>query len=102
MAIPPAQPRRSLSRWRFTAVVLLAVCMWFGEREWTTPRVDSGSAWRIEFGRGSGMHGLDTAAVGSDGTVVLHRLDRRGEGCWETTTLTLLCHFTGVFLFNGL
>lgn len=40
-------------------------------------------AYRIEFVRGSGWHGLDTIKVNQDGTVVLHRL--AGSDCYTAT-----------------
>ena len=49
--------------------------------------LDAAKDYRIEFGRGSGLDGLDTVAVSSDGAAVLHRLTKtRG---WATATLTL-------------
>jgi hypothetical protein len=35
--------------------------------------IDPDLPYHIEFGQGSGWHGLDTAKITSDGTVVLHR-----------------------------
>jgi len=35
-------------------------------------RLDPAAPYRIEFGRGSGWHGLDTVKVTDDGSVVLH------------------------------
>ena len=49
--------------------------------------IDSSQAFRLEFGRGSGWHGLDTVRVDQDGGVVLHR--RQQADVWETTTLQL-------------
>jgi hypothetical protein len=51
-------------------------------------------AFRLEFGRGSGWHGLDTVKVDSGGETVLHRLKREQWGnsyrqVWETTRLKL-------------
>jgi hypothetical protein len=54
----------------------------------TTPpfEIDPSRDYRIEFGRGSGMSGLDTVAFGTDGIATLHRaMPERG---WETATLT--------------
>lgn len=49
--------------------------------------VDAAKDFCIELGRGSGMDGLETVAISSDGTVVLHRLTKpRG---WVTATLVL-------------
>ena len=57
-------------------------------------RIDPDAAWRIEFGRGSGWHGLDTVAIDRDGRLVLHRLrsERREGGTthsWETAAARL-------------
>jgi len=41
----------------------------------------------MEFGRGSGWHGLDTVKIFRDGTVTLHRQVRNPY--WETTTFKL-------------
>src|SRR5262249_22328392 len=43
-------------------------------------RLDPALPCRIEFGRGSGWHGLDTVLVLEDGTVVLHRLSQEDDG----------------------
>src|SRR5262245_50445076 len=51
-----------------------------------TRRIDPGQPWRIEFGRGSGWHGLETVKLDQDGRVVLHRAN---SGQWATTTLQL-------------
>jgi len=57
-------------------------------------RIDPTKPFRIEFGRGSGMHGLATVKVSQDGTALLHR--RRsglpGEDwgdTWEWASLRL-------------
>jgi len=47
--------------------------------------------WRIEFGRGSGWHGLDTVKLDQDGRAVFHRLKSMRQGdafvlSWETAT----------------
>ncbi len=54
-------------------------------------RLDSGEPWRIEFGRGSGWHGLDTIQLDQSGRAVFHRLkyERAGDVTvlsWETAT----------------
>jgi hypothetical protein len=49
-------------------------------------RLDPGQPWRIEFGRGSGMQGLDTAKLDQDGRLVLHRQKWNG---WQTATALL-------------
>lgn len=38
--------------------------------------VNPSKDYMIEFGRGSGLEGLDTVAVSSDGTAVFHRLTK--------------------------
>ncbi len=50
--------------------------------------LDADQPFLIEFGRGSGWHGLDTIKVHEDGTVILHRLTELGDG-WETARMTL-------------
>src|SRR5262245_55092291 len=37
-------------------------------------RIDPDKPYRIEFGRGSGWHGLETVQFAEDGRVVLHRM----------------------------
>jgi hypothetical protein len=49
--------------------------------------IDPRQPWRIEFGRGSGWHGLDTVKLDQTGHAVLHRL--KGGDSWETATLDL-------------
>lgn len=49
--------------------------------------VDATKVYRIELGRGSGIDGLETVAISSDGAVVLHRLTKP-QG-WVTGTLVL-------------
>jgi len=56
--------------------------------------IDSAQPFHIEFGRGSGWHGLDTVKLDQTGRVVLHRCryERRPDairGFLETTTLQL-------------
>ena len=48
-------------------------------------RIDPGMPWRLEFGRGSGWHGLDTVKLDQDGCVVLHSLKSK----WQTATFNL-------------
>jgi hypothetical protein len=53
-------------------------------------RLDPGTPYMIEFGRGSALDGFDTIKVGQDGSVTLHRVRREmGELFVETTTLQL-------------
>lgn len=49
--------------------------------------IDATKDYLIEFGRGSGLDGLDTVAVSSDGTAALHRLTKTRR--WATAALTL-------------
>jgi len=53
--------------------------------------IDRSQPFRLEFGRGSGWHGLDTVKLDQAGRVVLHRA--KGESIsvisWETATLQL-------------
>ena len=56
--------------------------------------VDPGQPFRLEFGRGSGWHGLNTVKLDHTGRVVLHRLksERREDVTilsWEVATLQL-------------
>jgi hypothetical protein len=60
----------------------------------TPLRIDLGWPWRIEFGRGSGWHGLDTIKLDHDGRAVFHWLQRERKGgatflSWETSTTRL-------------
>ena len=48
--------------------------------------LDPASDYQIEFGRGSGWHGLDTVKVGQDGSVLLHRMKREYD-LWENATM---------------
>jgi hypothetical protein len=52
-----------------------------------TFQIDPSKPFQIEFGRGSGWHGLDTVKVNQDGLVVLHRLKKSAD--WERATLQL-------------
>jgi len=57
-------------------------------------RIDPDRPWGIEFGRGSGWHGLDTIKFDQDGRLVLHRLKEEPQGggiahSWETATAHL-------------
>jgi hypothetical protein len=54
-------------------------------------RIDPTQPFRIEFGRGSGLFGLNTIRIEQDGSVVLHREKGQitGPNDWETATLTL-------------
>jgi hypothetical protein len=47
--------------------------------------IDPKKPYRIEFGRGSGLYGLDTVKINEEGTVVLHRQ----QGTWYTATIQL-------------
>jgi hypothetical protein len=60
--------------------------------------LDPDQPFRLDFGRGSGWHGLDTIKIDETGGVVLHRMkdelrkDEKGDIIvlsWETTTLRL-------------
>jgi hypothetical protein len=56
--------------------------------------IDPNNAWVIEFGRGSGWQGLNTAKLDQDGHLLLHRLRMERQGNpfisgWETTTAEL-------------
>jgi hypothetical protein len=47
--------------------------------------IDPNKPYRIELGRGSGWHGLDTLKISEDGKVVLHR----HQGTWYKATMKL-------------
>lgn len=56
--------------------------------------LDPGRPYQLEFGRGSGWHGLDTVKLRQDGTVTLHRQRQEFDGqvvhlFWETARLKL-------------
>lgn len=56
--------------------------------------IDPTQDFRLEFGRGSGLQGLDTVKIDRMGSVVLHRLKRDYENekdiyTWQTATLHL-------------
>jgi hypothetical protein len=48
---------------------------------------DPGEPFRLDFGRGSGMHGLDTISIAQDGQTIIHRSVRSGG--WEHASLRL-------------
>jgi|SRR5579859_6489156 len=48
--------------------------------------INRDQAFLIEFGRGSGWHGLNTVKILDDGTVILYRQTRTG---WETAQTSL-------------
>jgi hypothetical protein len=53
-------------------------------------RIDPAQPFRLEFGRGSGLYGLETIRINQDGGVVLNRMKTSGPGgSWETGTLKL-------------
>ena len=68
-------------------VTLLAAFLW----DWVVHPggLDPDLPYIIQFGRGSGWHGLDTVKVAQDGTVTLHRLTNGEDPFWETATLKL-------------
>jgi hypothetical protein len=69
-------------------VTLLAAFLW----DWVAHLggLDPDLPYIIQFGRGSGWHGLDTAKIAQDGAVTLHRQLANQEGpFWETATLKL-------------
>lgn len=83
---------RSPRFWVVAATGLLAAGWLIRDLTGAPLRVEPGVPWRVEFGRGSGMLGLETVKVSSDGTAVLHRFARpvqRDDLVWETTTLAL-------------
>jgi len=44
--------------------------------------------FELDFGRGSGMVGLDTVAISEDGNAVLHRLGEHRQWVWATLRLS--------------
>ena len=55
------------------------------ERNWIfTPA----APFELDFGRGSGMVGLDTVAISEDGNAVLHRLGEHRQWVWATLRLS--------------
>ena len=55
---------------------------------------DPSQPWQIDLGRGSGMYGLDTVALASDGRAVLYlakwiRNSNVNSQTWQKATLTL-------------
>ena len=90
MVVTPARTWvRSRRTWAVTVAAGLALAAaWYAA---PGSRLDSARPWRVELGRGSGMVGLNTVAVGSDGTATAYRLrvEDRGRPFWETTTLRL-------------
>lgn len=73
------------------AILAVFGCSTVVERDDRPPfRIDPTRPFRLEFGRGSGWHGLDTIRIDQDGKVVLYRLNRREqEPGWETAELQL-------------
>jgi hypothetical protein len=56
--------------------------------------IDPDRPWRLEFGRGGGWHGFDTAKLDQTGRLILHRLKSESRGntitiSWETATAEL-------------
>lgn len=76
------------------AIVLATVGCSDGAQPGDGPEVgiDRTQPFRLEFGRGSGWHGLDTVKVDQTGRVVLHRMASDGlvEAVrWESATIQL-------------
>ena len=103
-AASEAESRRFRYRLRtllLSVVVAIVACiLFFVYEDWRTylrvpdpkPRwvLDEGRPWTIEFGRGSGLDGLDTVKIDNDGKVVLHRLTHTPkELICEKTALNL-------------
>jgi hypothetical protein len=80
---------RKRSLFVMVVAALVGVLIWEVAFSEPTIRIDPSADWRIEFGRGSGMEGLDTVKIASDGSVILHRFKHRGPPEWETTSLAL-------------
>ena len=110
MTAPADQPANLRRNWRSTAmwtagIVLALSLIWFvGVAPYISGRVekddrpsfriDPVQPFRLEIGRGSGWHGLDTIVIDQSGRAVLHRMkEERKENAivqsWETATLQL-------------
>lgn len=51
-------------------------------------KIDPAKEFHIDLGRGSGLDGLATVALSSDGQVTLHRLKHIRKGQWQKATAT--------------
>jgi hypothetical protein len=85
----------SLLKMRRTWVIAVAALGLLVYLLWEGPHpggLDPERPYIIQFGRGSGWHGLDAFKICDDGTVRLHRLagpEDTARGFWETATLKL-------------
>jgi hypothetical protein len=70
---------------RAALLVLVLLLLWRLAVDHDRP--DLSGPFFLEFGRGSGWHGLNTVKVRPDGAILLHR--RSGTASWEVTTLKL-------------
>jgi hypothetical protein len=90
----PLKFRRSFIAALAAGVTAAALWHLTGHSPSNLVRLDPAVPYVIEFGRGSGLHGLDTVRVLQDGTVTLHRRSRTFDGKEahlgvETATLKL-------------
>jgi hypothetical protein len=74
-----------------TAGACVLAGVWLYGRFGPAPRIDRSRPWHVEFGRGSGMAGLETVAIDHTGRLVAYRMKRTGhrEDRWETATAPL-------------
>lgn len=78
-------------RWSLVIVAVLAVAGCTGHvdkddrPEFT---IDRSQPFLLQFGRGSGWHGLDTVKLDQSGLVVLHRM-KSSRQAWEVASLQL-------------
>jgi hypothetical protein len=88
--------RGSRLRWPWALGVVVSLgllmhCAFAGERTVSDPAgslpFDATQPFKLDFGRGSGWHGLDTVAIAQDGQTSLHRSRRNGS--WERSSLRL-------------
>jgi hypothetical protein len=91
--MPPGTSHWRQSRWVGVGLVVLgsvSAAFWCAMPylRGVAIRLDTAQPYRIELGRGSGWHGLDTVQIRDDGIVILHRLTPPGDA-WETATLVL-------------
>ena len=88
--------RDSRLRWPWALGVLVSLgllvhCVFAGGRTVSDPAgplpFDATQPFKLDFGRGSGGHGLDTVAIAQDGQTSLYRLRR--DFSWEHSSLRL-------------
>jgi hypothetical protein len=86
-----------------TAVVVVGCFGQVEKDDRPISRIEPTQSFRLEIGRGSGWHGLDTIKLDQEGHVVLHRMKEEMKRNrvivrWETATLQLRPHALGEVL----